>query len=353
MPISNYGLLASGSGGGVWGSITGTLSAQTDLNSALNGKQATLVSGTNIKTINSTTLLGSGDIAISGSVSDGDKGDITVSGSGATWTIDNDAVTTAKILNSNVTLAKVENISTSTILGRVTASTGVTEQLTATQVRTLLNVEDGADVTDLTNVLASLNTIGSVAEGDILYRDGSGWVRLARGTDNQVLTATATTINWETPASGFADPMTTEGDIIYRTSGGVTTRLGKGTDGQVLTATADSINWENASGGGITWGTGTEASTSLSFGTNKYYQITLSAGGFAFETVFDFTTLTKEDGVVVAEVTNSSGASRNLTATSPNNFADLYPIANNGISAFSIYKNNSGDIRILGGGAVV
>ncbi len=35
---------ADGSGGGsaTWGGITGTLSAQTDLNSALNGKQATL-----------------------------------------------------------------------------------------------------------------------------------------------------------------------------------------------------------------------------------------------------------------------------------------------------------------------
>lgn len=36
--------------------------------SALNAKQATLVSGTSIKTINGTTLLGSGDIAVGGSV---------------------------------------------------------------------------------------------------------------------------------------------------------------------------------------------------------------------------------------------------------------------------------------------
>lgn len=38
-----------------------------EVDTALNGKQATLVSGTNLKTINSTSLLGSGNISISAS----------------------------------------------------------------------------------------------------------------------------------------------------------------------------------------------------------------------------------------------------------------------------------------------
>lgn len=60
-------LLDASSGGGgsaIWGDITGTLSAQTDLQTALDAKQDDLVSGTNIKTINGVTLLGSGDITI-------------------------------------------------------------------------------------------------------------------------------------------------------------------------------------------------------------------------------------------------------------------------------------------------
>ena len=63
--ITGAQIIAAASGGGAsWGGITGTLSAQTDLQTALNGKQATLVSGTNIKTVNSTSLVGSGDVAV-------------------------------------------------------------------------------------------------------------------------------------------------------------------------------------------------------------------------------------------------------------------------------------------------
>jgi hypothetical protein len=61
--ITGAQIIAAASGGGAtWGGITGTLSSQTDLQTALNGKQATLVSGTNIKTVNGNSLVGSGDV---------------------------------------------------------------------------------------------------------------------------------------------------------------------------------------------------------------------------------------------------------------------------------------------------
>ena len=65
--VRDQSSVSGGGGGGVaaWGGITGTLSAQTDLQAALDAKQVALVSATNIKTINGASILGSGDITIS------------------------------------------------------------------------------------------------------------------------------------------------------------------------------------------------------------------------------------------------------------------------------------------------
>lgn len=61
---------------------------------------------------------------------DGDKGDITTSGSGVTWTVDNDAITNAKLAN----------VATATFKGRTTAGTGDPEDLTVAQAKTLLAI---------------------------------------------------------------------------------------------------------------------------------------------------------------------------------------------------------------------
>ncbi len=62
------------------------------------------------------------------------------------------------------TVDVVSNVATNTILGRTTAGSGDSEELTAAQVRTLLNVEDGADVSPVTSVAGET---GVISAGDL------------------------------------------------------------------------------------------------------------------------------------------------------------------------------------------
>lgn len=59
------------------------------------------------------------------------------------------------------------SIGTDTILGRVTGGASDIEGLSATDVRSLLNVEDGADVTDTANVTAAGALMDSEVDADI------------------------------------------------------------------------------------------------------------------------------------------------------------------------------------------
>ena len=91
-----------------------------------------------------------------GGVSDGDKGDITVSGGGTVWTIDPDVVT----------FAKMQNIATDRLIGRDTAGTGDPEEIT---------VGGGLEFTGTGGIQRSALT------GDVTAPAGSNTTTIANG----------------------------------------------------------------------------------------------------------------------------------------------------------------------------
>ena len=86
----------------------------------------------------------------------------------ATHTGDVTGATALTIADDAVTNAKSANVATQTIKGRNTAGTGDPEDLTATQVRSIINVEDGAtaDQTDAEIETAYNNQVSEVTQAE-------------------------------------------------------------------------------------------------------------------------------------------------------------------------------------------
>lgn len=217
-----------------------------------------------------------------GGVTDGDKGDIVVSGSGAAWAIDTAAVTTAKIADNAITYAKLQDVSaTARILGRKTAAAGDAEECTLSDI---------------------LDFVGSAAQGDILYRGASGWTRLGAGTSGQVL---------KTGGAG-ADP---SWGVVPTGSGGAMSLVGTATVAGSAATTLTLSGLDLATDGCYVVHAVLKNATASDSDCSLYYNGDTTSGNYCFQVIAGVSTAVQ--GAAVA-----SGVILTLKASS-HSFADI------------------------------
>lgn len=126
-------------GGDIGG--VGTISATSFIGN-LTGAATSAARLTTPRLINGVSFDGSADITISAgqsfNLTDGTKGEITVSQGGTVWTIDANVITTAKM----------QQVATDTFLGRDTAGSGNLEVLSVATVRSMLGVSSVNNTSD-------------------------------------------------------------------------------------------------------------------------------------------------------------------------------------------------------------
>jgi len=155
--------------------------------------QPILVSGTSIKTINSTSLLGSGDISV--------EPTITAGTSAQYWRGDKSWQTLDK---SAVGLGSVENTALSTWAG-------------STNITTLGTVTTGTWSATAIGATKGGTGLTSYATGDLLYASAANTLsKLAVGTNGHVLTLAAGVPTWAAPSGGWG--LTGNAGTVYGTN---------------------------------------------------------------------------------------------------------------------------------------
>jgi hypothetical protein len=163
----------------------------------------------------------------SGGVSDGDKGDIVVSGSGATWTIDTDAVTDDKLRESAAL----------SVIGRSANSTGNPADIAAATDGHVLRRSGTslgfgqvatAGIADDAVTLAKIEDITSAR----LLGNSSGLTQ----SPNQISVTSPLSINTSSNALEFIAPGS-DGQVYYRASGALTTSAAFAFNAGTATAT--------------------------------------------------------------------------------------------------------------------
>lgn len=312
-------------------------------------------------------------VNVGGALTDGDKGDISVSGGGDTWTIDTNAVT----------LTKLAQISSGSFLGRSTAGTGNVEEIGSTGSGNVVRATSATLTTPSIAALANLTTNGFVRTGSgngtlsidtntyltsnqaiTLSGDvtGTGTTGITATIANQAVSyakiqnvsATSRILGRRSAGAGSIEEMTlsqtldligsaAQGDILYRGAAGWA-RLGAGSSGQVLRT--------NGTGADPSWAT-VSASPG---GSNTQIQFN-NSGAFGANEGLIYNTSTANRDVTISSFAGTAshvwrraeGTSGSPTAVQPSTtLGNLLWQAHNGTSYVDAARINVTAIQLYG-----
>lgn len=229
------------------------------------------------------TLLGGGGGGTDTEAVQDIVGAMAVDGTSIDFTYNDPSGTlTAEVTNGSITVAKMENRSESTLLGRGQGGgNGTPQEITLGSGLSLSGTvldtsSSGTDTEAVQDIVGAMLIISATIQ--FTYNDTAGTVFAdvrngtidftqmasrsastligrnsgSAGTPEEVTLGTGLTMSasGELSVTGAVSPVTTEGDIIVGDNSGDEARLAIGSNGQVLTSNGTTASWQTPAAGG-------------------------------------------------------------------------------------------------------